>query len=125
MCFAYTRHHFTAGHVSDQRGEGVNSTVKTGGMKAILVKSTFAEAFDRIAAVSRKVNLDARQELESLRQEGKRVGRKHSIALTMCKAAAIKLSSVEKHSELQNSWVVKHKSSSVKSSSVDLKTAIK
>ena len=89
------------------------------------MRSKFTEAFDRILAVSQKVNLDARQELESLCQEGKRVGRKYSSALMMCKAAAIKLSSVEKHPDLQNIWVVKHKSSSVKSSSVDVKAAIK
>ena len=45
ICFAYTHRHFTAGHVADQRGESLNGVIKTGGMKKLLVKSTFPETY--------------------------------------------------------------------------------
>ena len=72
-CFAHTHHHFTAGHVSSQRGEKINSTAKGGGMKLILTKSTFTKSFKRIMAVARSVNIAAREELQELHYQGKRV----------------------------------------------------
>ena len=67
VCFAYTSKYFTAGHVSDQRGEGSNSVVKAKGMKDFLEKATFREAFDRIFSVCRKVQLQCRDDLVMLR----------------------------------------------------------
>ena len=70
ICFAYTHRHFTAGHVADQRGESLNGVIKTGGMKKLLVKSTFPETYQRLMTVARNTNLACRQELELLRRRG-------------------------------------------------------
>ena len=124
ICFAFTCHHFTAGHVSDQRGEGLQGHIKTGGMKLALTKATFTEAFDRVMSISRKINLQSREELESLCLEGKRTGRNHAAALSKCKAEAMKLSFVEKRSQSETKWIVKQCSASSASCLIDLKGTI-
>ena len=125
VCFAYTKRFFTAGHVSDQRGENVNRTIKTGGMKSLLHKATFSKSFDCIAAVSRNVNSSAIAELKAQRLEGFWVGKRFIKALEMCKVESLVFSSVEKHPDSASKRIVREKPDSPKFSTVDLNTIVK
>jgi len=75
LCFSHTGIHFSAGHVSDARSEGGMAAVKANGkIRKLLAQSTFDEGIERIFSVSRKRDIEARNELAELRREGKKFG---------------------------------------------------
>lgn len=71
VCWAYTSNFFTMGHVSDQRAESTNASVKgKGTMKKFLSKCTLPQTVNRLEAVSREWDQKqkASNELTTLRQ---------------------------------------------------------
>ena len=126
FCFAYSCHHYTAGHVGDTRSEGRMSDIKgKGKLSTTLAQSNFEEAVCRIMSVQRNMNLKAREELVKCRQDGQRVGTKYLQDLKSSKAAATNFAHVVPCPGSDSKYMVKEKASSPSCCIVDLQGTVK
>ncbi len=74
LCYAHTCNVFTAGHVSDQRMEQGMAAMKANGkLKNYLSGCTYGEAVTRISQVARDQDYTALKELQSCRENHKKV----------------------------------------------------
>ncbi len=96
LCHAYTCKIFTAGQVSKQRMEQGMAAMKANGkLKKYLSGCTCSEAISRISQVAHDQDITALNELQSCREEHKKVGWRYATAMNNSKVAAMKHSCVE------------------------------
>ncbi len=122
LCYAHTCNAFTAGHVSDQRMEQGMAAMKANGkLKNYLSGCTYGEAVSRISQVARDQDLAALKELQSCREDHKKVGLRYADALKNSKVASLKYSSVKSIGQLCNTkFLVKETDTSTVACQVNL-----
>jgi hypothetical protein len=126
LCYAHTCNSFTAGHVSDQRTEEGMAAMKANRkLKCYLSGCTYGEAVSRISQVAQDQDFTALKELQSCRQDHKKVGLRYADALKNSKVVAMKYSCVEKICQLCTTrFFVKETDTSTIHCEVDLNTTV-
>ncbi len=101
LCYAHTCNTFTAGHVSYQRMEQGMAAMKANGkLKSCLSGYTHGEAVSRISQVALDQEFTALKELQTCREDHKKVGLRYANALKNSKVAAMKYLCAEQISQL-------------------------
>ena len=126
LCYAHTCNFFTAGHVSDQRMEQGMAAMKANGkLKSYLSECTYGEAVSRISQVARDQDITALKELQTCRENHKKVGLRYADALKNAKVASLKYSSVQQINPLfTTQFLVKEKDTNTVACQVNLDTTI-
>eukprot|EP00985_Skeletonema_marinoi_P019382 scaffold11088_cov129-Skeletonema_marinoi.AAC.2 len=125
VCYAHVCKFFTAGHVSSQRVEGVNSSIKANGkLKLYLSDASYGEAAQRIMQVARESDRASIAELKTCRQSGLMVGLHFMKELKETAQLALRLSIVEP-TEDPNKFQVKESEDSAKVATVEVDATVK
>ena len=90
LVYAFTSHHFTAGHISTQKSEGMMSAIKANGiLKSFLRNATYEESLARIRSVARHQDQEARNVLMRCRRDHFKVGEQVRSSIKLAKLSAI------------------------------------
>jgi hypothetical protein len=122
LAYAYTKHYFTAGHVSDQRCEGGMSAIKANGKLSLMLSNgTYSTAQTRIQQVTRDHDIAALEEMKYCRINLMKTGKKYAAQFLLTKASALKYQVVKQVSPLcTTQWTVKEREESTAEYLVDV-----
>jgi hypothetical protein len=126
LCYAHMGNFFTLGYVFDQQMEQGMAAMKANGkLKSYLSGCTYGEAVSRISQVARDQDVTALKELQTCRENHKRVGLRYVKALKNSKVASLKYSYVEPTSPLSTTqFLVKETVTCTVSCQVNLATNV-